>query len=239
MDATNNLQNKGVQTDAFIQQLQAHGARPMDLESIRKQGENSVAPIVQSPSALTPQHYPAGAAQMNSPYPQYPQPPYNMPQYPQYPPQGYPQQPGYYPPYMPQGYPQQPMMPQYPQYPQQPPQYSQEYAQPEPQIQQVEEQSVEESYQPETYSSQEVPSIQHDALQNESYIPTSDIPGYSHVEPSVYIPTIDQDQAYSGDFAQPDANDTLEERKEQSKTPDTKAPDWKNAPKFFEGSKER
>ncbi len=239
-DATNNLQTKGAQTDAFMQQLQSHGARPLDLESVRKQGENAVAPIVQAPAALTPQQYPTGAPQMNNPYPQYPQSPYGMPQYPQYPPQGYPQQPGYYPPYMPQGYPQQPMMPpQYAQYPQQPPMYAPEYA-PQSEPQQVEEpQQIEDSSGYGAYSPQEVPSIQHDALQHEAYIPTSDIPGYSHVEPSLYIPTIDQDQSYSGDFAQPDANDTLEERKEQARTPDTKAPDWKNAPKFFEGSKER
>ena len=228
-DATQNFQTKGAQTDEIISQLHSHNARSLDLNAIRQQGVSQ--PIVasvpdmpqQQPSS--PDLNPYGSQYQGSPV-QYPYPNPNMqygnvPQYPGYPP-------GYYPPFPPQypgyQYPQ-PMQGQY----QQQPNMYQSSASPVAHV-------VPQEYPVDpSAASFDVPSIEHDATQQGSYIPTSDVTGYSHVEPSVYMPQTQfevpgsSSQVYSPEVLEPTpvTNDQ------------SKVPDFSQAPKFFEGSRER
>lgn len=242
-DATQNFQNRGTQTDAIVQQLQSHGARQLDMEAVRAQGSNAPLPVIQgapAPNSGVPFGGQAPQQGLPSQMGQYPYPnmPYGaMPQYPGYPPQpGFPGQmppamPGYYPGYPPQGYPN-PMAPQYP-YPQYDPNQAQQGQSPEDNQTQNQDENYDQSYY--IPDAEEVPSIQHDATQHTAYVPTSDVQGFSHVEPSVYMPQNPPDYGYqSQDFAQPDAPDKIDERKDQQKIPD-----FKNPPKMFEGTGEK
>lgn len=246
-DGTNNLQNKGQQSDVIISQLQQYNPRHFELEAVRAQGLNAPLPVHKTPPTAVPQ---AGYNQM----PQIN--PYMAPmQYP-YPPQtGYPQpgaqfMPQYYPPYptqMPQSGPYA-----YPQYqPQAPVVQNNQYQEQLPsstdpvlkenqeQVQNYEEAAVDQSAYQVDQAMQEydVPSIQHDYAHQDAYIPTSEIDGSDHVEPSLSMPYVQHSVTQNEDYLQaaqanPDPN--IEEKKEQYK-----APDWSAPPKIFGGGGEK
>jgi len=233
-EATQNFQNKGQQTDSIVQQLQQHGSRQLDMDALRNQSASAPLPSVQAAPAVIQQ---AGVPPTGA----YPntygvQAPYQgMPQY------GYPQQPGmmppgYYPQFMPpQGYPVSPQQAQYPYQPQIPQQYpqQQQYLQPD-QTQNNSDNTYSniQDYYPQV---EQVPSVQHDVTQQSAYIPTSDIQGYSHVEPSIHTPQNPPAYVYQQqDYAQPVAPDQIDEKNDQVTAPDFKAP-----PKIFDGPGER
>lgn len=227
MEATDNLSRKGQQTETIVNQLNAFGGRQLDISAIRNQASLPPLAIHKNPPPVTP---PSPAAGQMPPgmYGQYPP---GMPYPPYMPPQGqygqYPMPPmGYYP-----G--QYPMPPQgYPQYPQTPPQY---VPQPDPNmpVQQEWNNQIQEPM--EEYDA-EVPSIEHDLTQSQTYIPTVEPTSYAHVEPSIYMPGISQQpDAYQPDtdyewndqsqqYAPQQQDIPLEEQKEQQKAPDFNAP---------------
>ncbi len=244
--ATDNFARKGQTTDTIVGQLKAYGAQQLDIESIKNQATLPPLPVHKNPPPVAAGN-PGMPMGMNTQFPpaygQYPgQPQYPyMPQPGQYgqypmPPMGgyypgqYPQQP--MPPgYVPQGYPQQPPMPpQYQPQPEMPPQpVVQEWEQPQEVLQDYVE---------------SVPSIEHDLTQSDTYIPTVEPVSYDHVEPSVYMPGIQQDpniyqqQEYQWQSQTqnplpqpPDA--LIEERKEQKNPPDFNSP----PPGFMPGEK--
>jgi hypothetical protein len=231
-DATNNLQNKGQQTDAIMNQLNAMGARQLDLDSIRAEGSKPPLPVSQNPQPVQAQGMPG------------------------YPPQGMP--PGQFPYPNPQQYP--PMMPQnpyYPQYPQQPPmypgapgmlppnQFNQQYqyppaayppAAPVYQPQPAYDPNIGQQNMSNEYIS-EVPSIAHDQMQSDTYIPTSEPTHFEHVEPALDMQNI-PDAQYTNAYVNPmqeyyapqNQNPTpvmpqhIEEQKEQKNAPDFTQP---------------
>jgi len=246
---TNNFQNKGSQSDAVISQLQPFNPRNFDLDAVVAQSNGALLPIHKNGAPIAPASLPVNPqinpqinAQMPAPA-QIPVNPYAQP----YPYQNMQMQSGYVPPGFPQYYPQyQGQVPQqmpygYPQYPvQMPPNmYQQQYA-PIPPVQaetQAETEYVQPSigevqdYTQDVYEAApqeyDVPSIEHDSFQQSDYIPTAEIIGTEHVEPSIQMQYVQQNAVFNPD-------PVLEERKEQYSVPD-----WSAPPKIFDqrGSK--
>lgn len=201
-EATNNFVNRGPQTDGIVSQLNSVGAGMFDLNVLRSQAAGAPLPIHKNFNNTNSQ---SGASQVPSSfYPQYQTNPYLPNPYPPNPYGQYPMPSGNY------------YSGQYPVPPQPYPQYS-----PVPNLNVNNSPSV---YSPQvmeesTMNVAEVPSIEHDLVQNGNYIPTSDVPAYSHVEPSVYIPGVpSQSDVHNSDADNSSwsGNDLpLEEHKEQ------------------------
>jgi hypothetical protein len=234
-DATNNLQNKGQQTDPIVSQLGAVGARQLDLESVRADGAKPPLPVTTQPPVM-PQQGGVGAypPQGAMPVGQYPYPPQGYgqmpPQAPYYPP--YPQQApppnGMYPnTYQPNPYQNQPY--QYPPtgVPVPPPYYP-------PQEGNTQSPLVEQPIHvqnPGYDIVQDVPSFAHDQTQSDSYIPTVEPTSYQHVAPSLDMPNVNDYYAgMSPTYPQtpqqptPPVPQHIEEQKEQKNAPDFTQP---------------
>jgi hypothetical protein len=189
-DATNKLQNKGPQTEGIVNQLYGMVSQQIDLDSVRSQATNQPLPLFANPPAMPGYAYQGGQMPQYGQPTQYPpQNPYQQQQYPQQTQYGYspnPAQGGYmpqqqYPSQAYQGY-----MPQQPAY------------QPAQMVQ------------PGNFI-EEVPSIQHDASQYQSYIPTSEAMGYEHVDPSLATPATVQGVPNYEEYAESIPEETQEE----------------------------
>ncbi|MDQ3239225.1 MAG: hypothetical protein M3P33_01755 [bacterium] len=236
--ATDRFQNKGPQTDSIVGDLSNIVTNRIDLESVLQQASN--APLaIQAKSPVVPEPTPA-----QFPPPQYP--PANMNNYPPMQPDAapYPNQymppPGYPPAYQNATYPPQGAYPGY----QNPPAPNSYQAQP-----------------PVALYNNDVPSIQHDMSQYQTYIPTSEPMSQDHVAPSLEFPThpnipvyeeyqpvqesggyvdnqYDPNQYNPNQYTQPFTPNQVNVAQTvgESKLDNKENPDFFNAPKIFSGN---